>query len=145
MEIRGYKPEDYTGVVALIERFHAESVEMYGFDCNRKLVTQAIQKHHNHALILEVCGEVVGLVAGHLIECPLQARRVYQEMIWYVDAEYREHGIKLLRALEKRCKERGITSIIMVAIGSSMKEKLDRVYKAMGYNELETHYIKGLT
>jgi len=142
MEIRECRETDFPGISVLIDKFHKEAIEMYGLRCNKETMEKAIRKHYGHAMVLIADGEVVGLMAGHIVDYPLENRKIFQELIWYVSKKYRTHGVRLLRAIEKQCKDKGIQMIIMVAMGSSMKEKLDRIYKIMGYKELETHYIK---
>ena len=142
MLIRRCKTDDFPSVKVLLEKFHKEAVEEYGLKCDRGLLELAIQKHYKYATVLVVGDEVVGLIAGQIVDYPLQKEKIFQEMVWYVTKEHREHGLKLLKAIEDQCKKEGIRAVIMVAMGNSMKEKLDRIYKFMGYKELETQYIK---
>jgi len=142
MTIRPCETQDFESLKKLLQEFHEEALNEYGLKCEKTNMENAIKQNYENAIVLVIDNEVVGVIAGKTVDYPLQEKQIFQEMIWFVSKKYRMHGIKLLRALEAHCKERGIQMIIMVALGSSMKEKLDRVYKIMGYNELETHYIK---
>lgn len=143
--IRQYAPDDFMDVAMLLQEFHKDSLEDYGLECEDNKIGQAIKDNNANGLVLEMDGKVVGIITGTIVDYPLQKAKIYQEIVWYVSKDYRRYGLKLLRELEKRCKDRGITQIIMVALGSSMREQLDRIYKTMGYRELETHYIKAVT
>jgi len=131
--------------VKLIKEFHAEALADYGLNCEHSEIADAIMDNYSNTLVLEMDRKVVGVISGKVISYPLQKAKLFQEMIWYVSKDYRRYGLKLLQELEKRCKERGIHSIIMVALGNSMAERLDNYYKRLGYRELEKHYIKVLT
>ena len=140
--VRQYAYDDFSDVLNLIEEFHKESVEEYGLRCERSQLEKAVQDNKANGLVLEMDGKIVGLIAGKVVDYPLQTTKIFQETIWFVSKNYRRYGLMLLKELEKRCKSQGIGMVIMVALGSSMKDKLDRVYKMMGYRELETHYIR---
>jgi len=142
MEIREGKKEDFPRVGMLLEECHKEAVEVFGLKYSKELVQLAMEEHYKQAIVLVADGEVVGVIAGKIVNYPLQNGLMFQEMIWYVTKKYRTYGVKLLRALEAKCKAEGIQILIMVAGGATMKKKLDQLYKIMGYQELETHYIK---
>ncbi len=69
---------------------------------------------------------------------------VANEAFWFMSKKYRGKigGIKLFKKFEEWAKEKGAKRIIMVALENSKKEKLDKFYKKVDYNILETHYIK---
>jgi len=140
--IRQYAGDDFMDVSRLLQEFHKEALEEYGLDCESHQIEKAINENKSEVLVLEMDGKVVGLIAGTIIDYPLQKAKIFQELIWYVSKSYRKYGISLLKELEKRCKERGIYTVIMVAMGNSMAAKLDRLYRITGYKLLETHYIK---
>ncbi len=137
-------PDDFVGVAKLLKEFHEEALKEHGLKCEGEEMNRIIKEIYANAIVMVVDNEVVGVIAGKVIEYPLQKDKIFQEMIWFVSKNYRKHGMKLLKALEKRCKERGIRMIIMIAMANSMAEKLDRIYKIMGYHLLETQYIKVL-
>ena len=142
MTIRQCVPDDFPMAAKLLREFHEESMREYGLKIDEDIMNRVMRENYKHALVMVVDNEVVGVIAGKVVEYPLQKDKIFQEMVWYVSKDYRRHGMKLLKALEQKCKEQGIRMLIMVAMGNSMKEKLDKIYKMMGYAELETHYIK---
>ncbi|MCK4276439.1 MAG: GNAT family N-acetyltransferase, partial [Phycisphaerae bacterium] len=144
VRIRQYAPDDFTDVARLLKEFHAEALADYGLNCEHREIADAIMDSYANTLVLEMDRKVVGLISGKVISYPLQKAKLFQEMIWYVSKDYRRYGLKLLKELEKRCKDRGINMIIMVALGNSMAERLHNYYERLGYRELETHYIRVL-
>ncbi len=142
--IRQYAGDDFMDVSYLVKEFYKEAIEEYGLKCEIDQVNKVINDNKSEILVMEMDGKVVGLIAGMLLNYPLQKAKIFQEIMWYVSKDYRRYGISLLRELERRCKERGIHTVIMVAMGSSMSAKLDRLYRMSGYRILETHYVKGI-
>ena len=67
---------------------------------------------------------------------------VASEFFWYVKPEHRGGGIRLLKAFEKWAREQGADRIIMTHLADSMPEGLKKLYIRLGYEELETNYIK---
>lgn len=142
-EIRPIKLEDFDDVIELLKEFHADVLnEFVGFDIT--VVKDSITKHFDTTLVLEIEGKVVGIIAGQEIDYPLQKAKLFQEIIWYVSKKHRRHGIALLHEVERRCKERGNSGIIMVHLYNN-KEKMERFYEFMGYKLMEIHYFKRLT
>lgn len=143
--VRQYANDDFMDVATLLQEFHKEALEEYGLKHESGQLNKAIKDNSAEGLVLEMDGKVVGLIAGKVVDYPMQKAKIFQEMAWYVSKSHRRYGIKLLRELEARCKARGIGMVIMVAMGNSMAAKLDRLYKLTGYKLLETHYVKVIT
>ncbi len=140
--VRNYKPKDIEDVFDLLKEFHEEILsEFVGF--NAAVVRDSILSQTEHAIVLEIDDKVVGIISGKEIDYPLQEAKIFQEMIWYVSKKHRRYGITLLRELEKQCKERGNSAIIMVHLYNN-SEKMGKLYELMGYKEMETHYIRSL-
>lgn len=144
MIVRKAKKTDFKDMFELFREFHLETLNEFGFECNTNKAYQVMEEHIEHALVLEDNNKVVGMIAGKIIECPLDNLKIYQEMIWYVSKKHRMKGLLLLCELEKQCKSDGITAIIMVAMANSMREGLTKFYKNKGYSLLEEHYIRRL-
>ena len=103
-----------------------------------------IETEYKQALVLEVGGDVVGVISGHVISEGVHAGKVFQETIWYVKEKYRGYGKRLLKALELRCRKQGLQAIIMARMGNRMGERVEVYYKKLGWTFLEAHYIKPL-
>lgn len=142
--IRPVVGRDFDSVRELIHAFHREALHEFGLSCESAQINATINECFNEALALEVDGKVVGVIAGKVVDYPLQEAKIFQEMIWYVAKDYRRYGIKLLEVLEERCRSRGMAGIVMVLLENSKSGKLGRFYEKMGYKPLEKHFIKGL-
>ena len=69
-----------------------------------------------------------------------------QELFWWVDEDKRKSGVglKLLRAAEKQAKELGAESMMMISIADLDGEKVNKLYKAMGYKPQESIFMRVL-
>lgn len=128
----------------LIHQFQAESLDDFNMLCNDEIAKQIIINGLDNALVVEIDNKIVGVIAGIISNYPLNNEPIYQEIIWYMDKNYRRYGIRLLEALEKECKSKGIKHIIMVSTGESMRGKLDSFYSKQGFKYLETQFVKTL-
>ena len=136
--------DDFEELRELVKEFHDEAFNEYGLKFDNDSVLKTIEEHYRECLLLIKDNELVGAIAGQIVNAPLDNNKIFQEMMWYVKKEHRSHGGRLLKELESRCRDRGVVAIIMVAIGSSMAERLNKYYNRLGYKHLETHYIKAL-
>lgn len=144
LEIRENKKEDKEFIIDLLQEFHQESLSEYGFKFQKEYVVENIEKRADLVLVLLVDNKLVGVIAGVIMDSPIDDSQYFQEVIWYVNKKYRRYGVKLLRHLEKICKDRGYMAVVMVSLANSMAKKLESFYSRCKYSKLETHYIKGL-
>jgi GNAT superfamily N-acetyltransferase len=89
-------------------------------------------------------GKVVGCLAGLLTPHFFDYSNLFfSEFMWYVKPEYRNQGggIKLYNACLARCKERGVTRMVM-GHTSYMQEDFTKLYRGLGFKYLQTHYEK---
>lgn len=65
------------------------------------------------------------------------------ELLWWVEPQYRatKFSINLVKQFEAEAKARGATHILMMAIERS-NDMARRVYPKLGYEFIETTYIK---
>lgn len=90
-------------------------------------------------------GHVVGFVLG--ICSPYIMNKNYlagAELAWWVEPEHRKGstGIKLLKAIENSAKDLGVKMWSMMSLESVEPEKMDRLYKALGYTQAERTYVR---
>jgi len=136
--------EDFIMIKDIIKEFYTEALEKYGLKYDNAQTNVVIETEYKEALVLEIDGSVVGVISGHLIADGVHAGKIFQETIWYVKKEHRGYGKRLVKALEHRCKKQGLQAIIMGLIGNTMGERVELYYNRLGYNVLETHFIKEL-
>ena len=66
------------------------------------------------------------------------------ERLWCVKKEYRGKrvGLMLLRKFEEICKYKGANLIFVSSIVSIDNEKMDSMYKKLGFTHIEQHYAR---
>ncbi len=94
--------------------------------------------------LLEVGGHVEGIFGGVQFPDLYSGELIATEFFWYVREGHRGAGMKLFRAFERWAVERHCTQIRMVHLMDSMPEKLERVYRGLGFIPAEIHYVKDL-
>ncbi len=139
-EIIPYSIEHREQVSALMEEFYKASLNDYG-----QTMDAATIEHLEEALTIFLMmqgDKVIGVIAGLISKQLMSHKRVFQEIVWYVDKDHRGQGVRLLRFIENWCAEEGIVQIIMARMHNSMPDTMGEFYERMGYKPFETHYIK---
>lgn len=94
-------------------------------------------------LVVEEDGVVVGMAGALIYRIYLSRDDITaQELWWWIEPEHRGHGNDLRKALERRAKEKGATSISMIAL-ENMKW-VGRLYERAGYRPFDHTYVKSL-
>jgi len=143
--IREARLEDKEDIGNLVKEFHDESLKDYGISFNIECAKDTFMKHYQSSLVLIQDNKVIGAIIGTLITHGMDTKKAYQEMMWYVTKTHRRYGIKLLKALEAKCKENGIGYIVMGHMTNKKSERVERLYTRMGYEMLEVQYMKTLS
>ena len=144
MRIETYTDERKAEVVQLIKEFFEESLAEFGQKFKLEALNDAIEKNKKHSFLLIIDSKCVGLVAGFEIKSPYNDERVFHEMVWYVNKQYRTKGVFLLKHTFKQLKELGFSQVIMTLMHNSKTEKLGRFYSRLGFVPFETHYLARL-
>lgn len=87
--------------------------------------------------------ELVGFVAGAALQEPIAGIPLLDEMAWWLEPGYRKGrlGHYLLRSFEDWARQKGLSMVKMVAPAGS---SVGNYYTRMGYEQVETSYIKRL-
>ena len=152
MRVENYSDKYLQDVMRLVESFHKEAVGEYegAFDPNTLIETIKREREVNSGncflMIVEKDGQdsCEGILFGVRFKSPISTQVIFQEMIWYVSQEFRSRGVKLLGEVEKVLQFQGVGSIIMAVLHNSKTEKLKSLYEKMGYQAIETHYLRKL-
>ena len=148
MHIEKYSDKYYLDVVEIVDNFHREALSAYDGDLDKEVLKQTVVSIGNsapeNAFLLIVDDKCQGILAGVEIASLLNKKRIYQELLWYMNEPFRSHGVRLLKYVQKTLKQMGFDTIIMALMTNSKAEKIERLYKAMGYRPFEAHYIKAL-
>jgi len=150
--MRVIKPEPYHvhEWTSLIDRFLAEGIDHFGFGIRQEDVETTFFLWVNRnlpLLLLEDEGKIIGCLGGNLFPHWFNYDTlIFNEMIWYVLPEYRRGGggVRLIRAMEKECKDRGVDKMVLGHTYALMPDDLRKLFEGLGYRIIESHYIKDI-
>jgi ribosomal protein S18 acetylase RimI-like enzyme len=93
-----------------------------------------------------VNNEAAGIIGGCIVPCLFTGDSIAVEQYWYVLPEFRKGrlGLSLLSAFESEVKRRGAKRCYIGNLAALNNDKMKRLYKLLGYKELETHFVKPL-
>lgn len=95
-------------------------------------------------LLMDDAGEITGTLGGVVYPEPYSGALVATEFFWFVQAGARGGGLRLLRSFEEWARARGCAQLRMGHLVDVMPEKLDRVYRRLGFVPIEVAYAKEL-
>jgi len=136
------RESDIESIIKLIREFYNESLHEYSPRVEVSFVKKLCEKYKDTSFVVEVEGNVVGVLGGEFIIDLLNGEKTYAEIVWYVNKNYRRYGIKLLHYVEDWAKQQGSTRFVLCHMGNSKSEKLFHFYQKMNYDILEVHYVK---
>ena len=69
---------------------------------------------------------------------------IAQELFWWVDEDKRKTGvgIEILKKAEDIAREHGATTMMMLSLKKLDGEKVNKLYKSLGYEEREQSYMR---
>lgn len=97
--------------------------------------------------ILEIDGKAVGFLAGLMAPCIAnESVMIGSEIAYWIDPEHRDagNGVLLLSSAEHNAKAAGVDMWGMMSLENVEPEKVDKLYKGMGYAIGERSYFKRL-
>ncbi len=137
---------DLVQMVAMGERCHHSLPNAATTRCDADTMAQTAYALINGGpqscvLLLEVDGDVVGMLGLLLYAHPLFGEKMVTGMFWWVEPAYRGHGLELLRAAETWAREHDAAALQM----ATPHPEFGRVYARLGYAQLETIHQKRFT
>lgn len=145
MHVETYTDKHFLDVVKLVENFHKEAVGEYDELLSPEAVIETIKAADPKTLFLLIIdGVCQGLLYGMISKSLTSGKMIFQEIMWYVNAPFRQYGVSLLKEVEKHLKSEGVSIIIMAVLENSKTEKLKRFYERLGYRPMETHYVRAI-
>lgn len=91
--------------------------------------------------------EAVGIIGGVVTPCLFTGDIIAVEQYWYVLPEWRFQGrigLQLLREFEQYAHGKGAKRSYVGNLQQLNNEKMARLYRRLGYEPLETHFMKSL-
>jgi hypothetical protein len=144
VHIRRALPEDVS-LIAPCARLFCETLQWPLNEENFLAGIRAYVESGNGAvfLLMSDAGEVAGGIGGGINTEPMSGRTIAVESFWYVRKEHRvgTGPMRLVMLFQKWAKEKGATHCCMLAMAKSNPDEMDRLYRRMGYEKLETTYI----
>jgi hypothetical protein len=149
MEIREATVDDLPGMAATAEAFYASSRFLKKFDIEKFCALWAQFLQSGLGVIYIVLSEnreqpIVGAIGGIKYPDTYSSELIATEFFWFVREESRGGGLTLYKLFEKWAREQKCSQIRMVHLLDSMPEKLERIYRRLGFEPAETHYVKEL-
>ena len=145
MRVVRYDPIYKEDIERLCKAFSEESLNEYNVGTREDTVGVVLKSVEQGCFLLITDeGKAVGVIAGLMVKGIATGDPALQEIIWYVDKEYRSNGKMLLDQFEEYGKMQGATMIVMCLMCNSMEERLDKVYTRLGYKRFEVQYMKEL-
>lgn len=126
-------------------KFHGEAGIELPFSPAATMITIDNMTGNEHALMLlaEIEGRIVGVLAASINRHHFTAATVAQELIWYIEHQYRGRGaIKMLSLYEEWAVKAGCEFVTMVGIGSD--PFTTKIYERKGFKAQERHFVKRL-
>jgi len=141
MEVKRYSDQYAEDIKRLVQEFQAESLAEYGMTYNDEALNQQIDALKHSAFIVEIDGHAQGILAGKEVYTPSGNDKVWHEVIWYMNENYRRYGLKLLAYGKEELKKEGFTHLVMVYMHNSKSDKLYDLYTRLGLTAMETNFI----
>jgi GNAT superfamily N-acetyltransferase len=143
--IRKATPADLPRIVEMVGHFITQTSYRVLFKFKPDAIAELAAKVLQIGIVLvaDVDGVVVGMIAAFPIEEPIGRQRLVDELAWWVEPDYRRGSIgpRLLGALEKWARQKGLTLCKMIA---PVESDVGRFYARLGYRPVETAYVKRL-
>ncbi len=149
MVVRKATVEDLPQILELARHFMAgtQYAKWFKFDPRQlEPLAKALIGGAGVILLAEIeLHHVVGMIAAMPFQDPFHGGAwVVDEVCWWVEPEHRQGlvGPKLLRSLEQWTRQKGVTTLKMVAPAES--PDVGAFYQRVGYTVLETVFYKRL-
>jgi hypothetical protein len=147
MHIEQYKPEHYDRVVELIKEFYEKRLKNLG-DIDDETIDKTIRlntgDNAENVFMVKKGDKYVGIFAGREIDSEWGNHRIYNEIFWYFDKPYGYLFKPVIDMVQIELKKRGFNYIIVSMMEYARSAQADRIFKKMGFNTLETHYMRSL-
>jgi len=145
MRVEQYSEKYHEDLILLVDKFSTEYVSLFDPDYSKLSVEDTISKFPKELIFLLVDGgQAVGVIAGISVPNRYNTKKLYEEILWYVEPNHGKYAFWFVEQVEKKVKAMGFSGLIMSVLNSPKGEKIKRIYEKIGYQYLESHYIKNL-
>ena len=146
MHIEAYSEKYYMDVERLVTNFYEESIKKYDMGLDKDMLHRTIidVANNKNAFLLIVHDKCEGILAGIEVKGLLNNKRVFQEVIWYVNKSFRKYGIILFNEVQTILKKSGFDNIVMAVFENAQADKIRKLYSRLGFKPFEQHWIRGI-
>ncbi len=147
MEIRQLEEKDIPSVIELGQAFLSTTALANHCKIDPLGFSQFILSADNIAVwVVEHENEIVGTAAITLFPLFFNPQKlVAQELFWYIREDKRGGiGIRLLNEMTDWAEQKEADYLFMIGLENEDKEMIDGLYKRMGFNPLESTYMRCL-
>lgn len=148
MQIERYSDQYRNDIVELVNKFWDEYIREYYslFSKETLLATIEGMKEGNsgNAYLMIVNGKCEGILAGIEVPSFINNKRIFQEVIWYINKKFRNRGVILFNQAMDLIRQAGFDMAIMACFENAQSKRLKEFYRRVGFIPLETHFIKKL-
>jgi hypothetical protein len=136
--VRKAVPDDLSTIEGMLEEYNQE----YVIDVARTVQSVNLMINLGLVLLGEYEDEVIGGMAGLVLDGTFEYRQIYFVHIFYVDYDYRHLTREFLKEAELCILPTSIKAMVLGVPMGARHDKLKRFYRMMGYSTLETHMCK---
>jgi len=148
MNIETYSDKYQKDVEALIDNFYLEAIHYHNTGLDKDVLARTVMTigtaQGGNAYLLIVNDRCEGILAGIEIPNMINKKRIFQELIWYINEPFRRYGVALLKRVQESIKAQGFEMMIMGVLENCKTEKIKRLYERMGFALFESQYIRSL-
>jgi len=147
MEVRLAEEKDLESIYSLgFTSYSEETVKSYGTVIDKEKARAgvvALVKQNSVFVAIErskFVGAMVGIFSGTMFSDDL----IYASMFFFMAKGYRALAGNFVRKIEELLKEKKINKFIIGNPEFNHPEDMGMFYKLLGFNKLETHYIRNI-
>lgn len=143
-DIRYCQPEDFEDILELARHSVSKVLPKEDYEEGKieTLFRLALKNEEYTCISLLISDKVVGYVFGFITEHYFHSKKIAYCMSIYVDEEYRQYGLEMLRAFEAWGKYKGAKTLSISTFTGLSPKSLGTVYKKLKYAEKEIAYWK---
>ena len=132
------EPSDLFDLYRLVDTYEL------GIEIDRDRVKNSLREmlYIHGVMLAEYNGVVIGGLAGYAIPSMLNDEIIYACMFLYVKKEYRHLTREFIKEFELTLLPTKAKRVTFAALHTPDGKKLQRFFRMLGYQEIETHFAK---
>lgn len=144
MKIERYDLKYDKDIKTVFDNFYEEEIKKIDAEVDPECLANTIVQFIPNGYLMVVDEKCVGVLAGVEVTSFLNKKKIFQEIIWYINKPFRKYSIPFLRESIDMIRQAGFSSVIMGGLFSDNSDSLFRLYERLGFRALETHFIMAL-